>query len=130
MRRFLHTEFKALLRRAGLNQSEFARLTETSQKQVSFWCTGRAEPPQAMLVLATVLATLPPEISWDDVVEWPEMTEFSWSETLGVSDDADLKSANTAWRTLSKKYHPDRGGSTEKMIRVNAAYKAAKEQLR
>ena len=130
MRRFVHTEFKTLLKRAGLNQSEFARLTGTSQKQVSFWCTGRAEAPQAMLVLATVLAALTPDVFWDDILEWLEKTEFSWSETLGVPDDADLKSAQVAWMTLSKRYHPDQGGSKEKMIRVNAAYKAAKDQLR
>ena len=130
MRRFVHTEFKTLLKRAGLNQSEFARLTGTSQKQVSFWCTGRAEAPQAMLVLATVLAALTPDVFWDDILEWLELTEFSWNETLGLPDDADLKSAQVAWRTLSKRYHPDQGGSKEKMIRVNAAYKAAKDQLR
>ena len=83
-----------------------------------------------MLVLATVLATLPPGIFWEDVVEWPERTEFSWSETLGVSDDADLKSASAAWKPCQTSSRPDRGGSKEKMIRVNAAYKAAKDQLR
>ena len=121
MRLFLNTEFRALLWRACLNQSEFAKLTGTSQKQVSFWCTGRAEPPQAMVVLATVLARLAPDVFWDDILEALEMTEFSWNETLGVPDGADLKSAQAAWRALSKRYHPDQGGSKEKMVRVNAA---------
>ena len=63
-----------------------------------------------MLVFATVLAVLLPDIFWDDVIEWLETTEFSWNETLGVSDDADLKSANAAWRTLSKRSRPTEAG--------------------
>jgi DnaJ-class molecular chaperone len=83
-----------------------------------------------MLVLATMISFLTADVSAEDIIAWPKATKFLWNETLGLPAHADLKSAQAAWRTLAKKYHPDQGGSEEKMVRVNAAYKAAKDKLR
>jgi DnaJ-domain-containing protein 1 len=55
-----------------------------------------------------------------------EEAAFSWHETLGVSPRADVRTARKAMTKLALIYHPDTGGSPEQMIRVNAAYEAAR----
>lgn len=43
--------------------------------------------------------------------------------TLEVPPDATIEVIKAAYRTLSRRYHPDRkGGSTEKMVAINVAY--------
>ena len=42
MRALLHTEFAALLARAGVSQASFARLTGVTARQVNNWARGRA----------------------------------------------------------------------------------------
>ncbi len=43
-------------------------------------------------------------------------------EVLGVSEDATEKEITTAYRKLSLKVHPDRGGSNEEFVKLTAAY--------
>ncbi len=48
-----------------------------------------------------------------------------WHAVLGVRPDATIQQRQKAYRSLAMKYHPDRGGSHEKMAELNAAKKAA-----
>lgn len=43
-------------------------------------------------------------------------------ETLGVEKSADAKEIKKAYRKLSLKHHPDRGGDEQKFKEINAAY--------
>jgi transcriptional regulator with XRE-family HTH domain len=42
MRPLLHTEFAALLARAGVSQAAFARLSGYTPRQLNNWCRGKA----------------------------------------------------------------------------------------
>lgn len=43
-------------------------------------------------------------------------------EVLGVSIDADIKEVTKAYRSMALKNHPDRGGSSDKMVEITWAY--------
>jgi len=43
-------------------------------------------------------------------------------ELLGVSTDADEERVRRAYRELSKRHHPDQGGSRERFLRIQEAY--------
>jgi DnaJ-class molecular chaperone len=58
-----------------------------------------------------------------------EEAAFSWYETLGIPPAADASTARSAMTKLARLYHPDTGGSQQQMIRVNAAYDAARASL-
>ncbi|HST75412.1 MAG TPA: helix-turn-helix domain-containing protein [Acetobacteraceae bacterium] len=122
MRALLHTEFTALLARAGVSQAAFARLAGVTPRQVNNWARGRAAVPKWAAVLAGVLAEFTPEaleIMIDDA-------DFSWCETLGVPSSADPELARRAMTRLALAYHPDRGGTQDQMARINAAYAKAR----
>jgi len=51
----------------------------------------------------------------------------SWSEVLMVPATATRAQIEAAYRSLSKKLHPDVGGSHEEMAALNAAYEEAKD---
>jgi len=55
MRSLLHTEFAALLTRAGVSKAGFARLTGLTARQVNNWCRGRAAVPPWATALAVIL---------------------------------------------------------------------------
>lgn len=46
----------------------------------------------------------------------------SWWEILGVAQTATANEIRDAWRELAKQNHPDRGGSVDKMSKINNAY--------
>jgi transcriptional regulator with XRE-family HTH domain len=61
MRALLHTEFAALLARAGVSQAGFARLTGVTARQVNNWARGRALVPKWAALLAVALQDISPE---------------------------------------------------------------------
>ncbi len=121
MRALLHTEFNALLARAGVTQAGFARLAGLTPRQVNNWARGRASVPKWAALLVVALDALTP----DGVEIMVEDAEFRWHEILGVSANADQATLRRAMTRLAMLYHPDKGGQPEQMIRVNAAYERA-----
>jgi transcriptional regulator with XRE-family HTH domain len=121
MRALLHTEFTALLARAGVTQAGFARLAGLTPRQVNNWARGRAAVPKWAALLVVALDALTP----DGVEIMVEDAEFRWHETLGVAPNADQATLRRAMTRLAMLYHPDKGGQPEQMIRVNAAYERA-----
>jgi transcriptional regulator with XRE-family HTH domain len=118
----LHTEFEALLARAGTTQAAFARLAGITPRQVNNWARGRAAVPRWAAVLATALAEFTPE----DLEIMVEAADFSWAETLGVAPNADASLVRRAMTKLALTYHPDKGGTQDQMTRINAAYEKAR----
>ncbi len=50
--------------------------------------------------------------------------KLDWArKTLELSEEVNQSQIQEAYRTLSKKYHPDKGGNHEKMSEINKAYK-------
>lgn len=44
-----------------------------------------------------------------------------WWEVLGVPRDAGAQAIGAAYRALAAQHHPDKGGSTERMVEINRA---------
>ena len=122
MRALLHTEFVALLARAGVSQASFARLTGVTARQVNNWARGRALVPQWAALLAAVLQDFSPEALTISLEE----AEFTWREILGVPPSADTAAARRAMTLLALRHHPDKGGRPEQMTRINTAYENAR----
>ena len=57
----------------------------------------------------------------------PAFREKPWWEVLGVTERATPGEVKDAWLKLVQIHHPDRGGSTERMAEINAAYQRSKE---
>ena len=56
-------------------------------------------------------------------------TEKDLYDILGVSKDATLKEIKSAYKELSKKYHPDKeGGDQEKFKEINNAYRILSDE--
>ena len=121
MRTLLATEFSALLDRAGLSQAAFGRLTGVTARQVNNWARGRGAIPRWAALLAVALE----EIRADELERRLREAEFAWHETLGVWPNADKAPIRRAMTRLAQANHPDKGGSHENMVRLNAAYAAA-----
>jgi transcriptional regulator with XRE-family HTH domain len=121
MRALIHTEFAALLARAGVSQASFARLAGVTARQINNWIRGRALVPQWAALFAVALQDVSPESLTISLEE----AEFSWRETLGVPPNADTAEARRAMTRLALRYHPDKGGRPEQMTRINAAYEIA-----
>lgn len=51
-----------------------------------------------------------------------------WWEILGVRRDATWAEISDAYRALARLHHPDNGGDTESMKRINAAYVEARSE--
>ncbi|MEI7446591.1 MAG: J domain-containing protein [Burkholderiales bacterium] len=56
--------------------------------------------------------------------------EPEWHEVLGVAPAAPLDEIRAAYRRAAAQHHPDRGGDTATMARVNAAWQKAQEVRR
>jgi hypothetical protein len=121
MRALLGTEFAALLARADVSQAAFARLSGHTSRQVNNWCRARAAVPR----WAAALALLLPDASPEAVLILSEAVQFRWHETLGVPPNADAGTIRRAWARLAHAHHPDKGGTQEQMVRLNAAYERA-----
>jgi hypothetical protein len=121
MRALLGTEFAALLARADVTQAAFARLTGYTTRQVNNWCRARATVPLWAAALAVLLQDTSPEA----VQILLEEVQFSWHETLGVPPNADPGTIRRAWARLAHAHHPDKGGTQQQMVRLNAAYERA-----
>jgi len=125
MRALLNTEFTALLDRASLSQAAFARLAGISARQVNKWARGGAAVPQWAALLVVALMEQPPEALICSLLG----AKFSWAEVLGVSPLAQPAEARRAMTRLAVVYHPDKGGSSEQMVRINRAYEEARKAL-
>ena len=121
MRALLHTEFAALLARADVSQAAFARISGYTPRQVNNWARGRAAAPLWAIALAAVLQQTSPEA----IQILLEETQFTWHETLGVPPNADAAALRRAMARLALIYHPDKGGRSDLMGRVNDAYERA-----
>jgi hypothetical protein len=125
MRALLHTEFTALLARAGVSQSAFARTSGYTPRQVNNWCRGRAVVPLWAVALAAILDVHSP----DAIEMMVDEARFSWHEILGVPPAADAAAVRRAMTRLAHAYHPDKGGTGQQMTRINAAYEQARANL-
>lgn len=121
MRTLLHTEFAALLARAGVSQAGFARLSGLTARQVNNWCRGRAAIPPWAAALAILLELHSPEA----ITMLIDEASFAWHETLAVPPGAEPETIRVAMRRLALRYHPDQGGTKAQMTRINAAYEEA-----
>jgi transcriptional regulator with XRE-family HTH domain len=61
MKTLMHTEFAALLARAGVSQAAFARLAGLTSRQVNNWARGHAAVPVWAGLFAVVLQDHSPE---------------------------------------------------------------------
>jgi len=52
----------------------------------------------------------------------------NWHKTLGVAKDASASQIKKAYRDLSKKHHPDKGGNADKFNAVKSAYESSKNR--
>ena len=121
MRALLHTEFVAILNRADVSQAGFARLTGITHRQVNNWAKGRAAIPKWAALIAVMMEDHTPEALEIAL----EAAAFSWSEVLGIPIGSDVPAVRKAMLRLASIYHPDKGGLSEQMTRINAAYEEA-----
>ena len=121
MRALLHTEFAALLSRAGVSQAAFARLAGVTARQVNNWSRGRAAVPRWAALLAVVLE----DTTAEALLLMLGDTQLSSNQVLGVPYGADMATVRRAMRGLALLYHPDKGGRPEQMVIINAAYAEA-----
>ena len=121
MRALLHTEFAALLSRAGVSQAAFARLAGVTARQVNNWSRGRAAVPRWAALPAVVLE----DATAEALLLMLENTQLECHQVLGVPYGADMAAIRRAMRGLALLYHPDTGGQPEQMTVVNQAYAEA-----
>ena len=109
------------IRKRDISQAAFARLSGYTTRQVNNWCRARAAVPPWAAALAVLLQEASPEA----IQILLEEVQFSWHETLGVPPNANPGATRRAWARLAHAHHPDKGGTQEQMVRLNAAYERA-----
>jgi transcriptional regulator with XRE-family HTH domain len=92
MRAALHTEFDALLARAGVSQASFACLTGVTARQINNLARGRALVPQWIALLAVALQ----DVLAKSLTISLEEAEFTCREILGVPPNAETAAARLA----------------------------------
>jgi hypothetical protein len=126
MRLLLHTEFALLLKRAGIKQSAFARMSGVTARQVNRWCRGDATVPLWAAGYVAALTHVPSHT----IALMCSANAFTWQEVLGIANDADMVTARSAMKEMALRYHPDQGGSDAAMVRVNDAWSQARAWYR
>ena len=106
-----------------MSQAAFARLAGVTARQVNKWARSGAAVPQWAALLAIALT----EQSAEALICSLAGAKFSWAEVLGVSPHAETAEARRAMTRLAVLYHPDKGGTTEQMVRINKAYEEARK---
>ena len=71
---------------------------------------------------AAALAVLLQDASPEAIQIRLEEVQFGWHETLGVPPHAEAGAIRRAWARLAHAHHPDKGGTQDQMVRLNAAY--------
>ncbi|MEM8615295.1 MAG: J domain-containing protein [Pseudomonadota bacterium] len=59
----------------------------------------------------------------------PAPESSDWREILGLKGEVTSDQIKHRWRELSRRYHPDRGGSAEQMARINRARDQGMESI-
>lgn len=59
----------------------------------------------------------------------PPPERFDWREVLGLRGSVTKEQVKTKWRELSRKNHPDQGGSEDQQARINRARDEAHKEL-
>jgi transcriptional regulator with XRE-family HTH domain len=118
----LHTEFIAYLRRSQLTQSQFARILGVEPLTVWRWSKGGRPIPKYAENMIYLLLSFPDAKVLGIRGRSIELPSLTPHEILGIPTTANRIEAKKAWKNLSLIVHPDRGGCTESMKRVNAAF--------
>ncbi len=97
MRAPLHTDFAAVLNRAGVSQAAFARLGGVTARQVNNWTCGRAAVPRwAALLVIDLVDTTP-----DALLLMLNDAPLSCHQVLGVACGADMATLRQAAHGLA-----------------------------
>lgn len=104
------------------------------QKQLCFACDCYSTVDDNMHAIALTVGALRGIARWGtgDMMESaftgfaalpaPGHSSVAWYTVLGVSHDANRDTALEAYRALVKKHHPDLGGDSEMIVKINAAW--------
>jgi DnaJ-class molecular chaperone len=93
-------------------RAALAQVEQMARKMAADMLAGKVDPQQMASILQGMMGKMPFQVA-----ETPY-------RVLGLDPSADDDLVKLAYRTLSRKYHPDKGGSPEKMAEINRAYES------